>query len=116
MTGSMCSAAGLCGDPLPGCRFHNRAESRFRPALCPVRVFEKMQVVADQSLKLKDIIHFRRRRCPIAQRDLKTADQGLVHEVFCQSASDLSSKGKVLPHGLGNLAANCYNMFSTVSM
>ncbi len=58
MTGSMCSAAGLRGDPLPGCRSHNRAESRFWPALCPVRVFEKMQVVADQSLKLKDIIHF----------------------------------------------------------
>ena len=58
MTGSMCSAAGLRGDPLPGCRSHSRAESRFRPALCPVRVFEKMQVVADQSLKLKDIIHF----------------------------------------------------------
>ena len=47
MTGSMCSAAGLCGDPLPACRSHNRAESRFRPALCPVRVFEKMQVVAE---------------------------------------------------------------------
>ena len=116
MTGSMCSAAGLRGDPLPGCRSHNRAESRFRPALCPVRVFEKMQVVADQSLKLKDIIHFHTAPLPNSAAAPQNRGSGTGAEVFCQSASDLSSKGKVLPHGLGNLAANCYNMFSTVSM